>query len=177
MTELIGLVASWQAFSAYGTTLLVFGFAPGFILRLIVKLYPKGDLRRAELVAELYAMPRIWRPMWVVQQIETGLFEGLSARRVARKSRRAPTSPAPIHVMRNIVMVKNQETIVSLLRLQTRNGGRLGDIALRTWTTGSGHCAIEVSKLPPEDRAEFRRVVQAGTAKGHASRRSRQVRR
>ena len=32
---------------------------------------------RIELVAELYAVPRIQRPLWVAEQLETALFEGL----------------------------------------------------------------------------------------------------
>jgi hypothetical protein len=83
MTELLELVASplnllW--------ILLGFGFAPGFCLRLIVLLYPAGHPRRKELVAELYAIKRPLRPLFVAEQFETALFEGIPERRKARKS-------------------------------------------------------------------------------------------
>jgi hypothetical protein len=77
MSELVGLVASWHS------VLLVtgvFGFAPGFVLRLLVKVYPRADPRRRELVAELYAHKWIERPLWVAEQLETVLFEGLPHR-------------------------------------------------------------------------------------------------
>jgi tetratricopeptide (TPR) repeat protein len=73
------------------TTLLamaaVFGLFPGLVLRLIVLLYPKDDSRRRELVAELYTLDRMQRIEWVFQQLETGLFEGLSRRLAQRRER------------------------------------------------------------------------------------------
>jgi hypothetical protein len=84
--ELVEAVASWQ------TLLLavgVFGFAPGFILRLAVKIYPRDDPRRRELVAEMYIVPRLLRPFYVAEQIETVLFEGTGARLNLRRRRRA----------------------------------------------------------------------------------------
>jgi hypothetical protein len=87
MAELLAAVTSWPGLVL---VLVVFGFAPGFCLRLIVLAYPSSDPRRAELIAELYAVPRIERPLWVAEQLEVALFEGLihrvQARRVARKS-------------------------------------------------------------------------------------------
>jgi AAA domain len=77
MTELLLAVASWQTLLF---VLIVFGFAPGFVLRLLVRLYPPRDPRRRELVSELYAMDRIKRPLFVVEQLETVLFEGLPHR-------------------------------------------------------------------------------------------------
>jgi hypothetical protein len=59
--------------------LLVFGFAPGFCLRLIVLAHPDKD-RRRELIAELYVIPPISRPLWVAQQLEVALCEGLGQR-------------------------------------------------------------------------------------------------
>jgi len=49
----------------------------GFFLRLIVLAYPRSDPRRAELIAELYAVPRAQRPLWVAEQLEISLSEGL----------------------------------------------------------------------------------------------------
>ncbi len=80
VTDLVALVSSREALVSYGLTLLVFGFLPGSVLRLIVLLYPRDDPRRRELIGELYAMKRISRPIWVVEQIETALGEGLPKR-------------------------------------------------------------------------------------------------
>lgn len=67
--------------------LLVFGFAPGLLLRLIVLAFPKDDPRRGELRGELYNVPRFERPFWVVEQMEVALFEGLRGRLVQRGNR------------------------------------------------------------------------------------------
>lgn len=65
------------ALGAFGVALLIFGFAPGMALALIVKLLAKDDPRRAEIQAELYAVPRWERPFWVCEQLEVALREGL----------------------------------------------------------------------------------------------------
>ncbi len=59
---------------------LVFGFLPGPILRLIVRIYPKEHPRRRELVAELYALDYHKRLLFVAQNLELALFEGLPMR-------------------------------------------------------------------------------------------------
>jgi hypothetical protein len=59
---------------------IVFGFAPGFVLRFIVLAFPRDDPRRDELLAELHAVPRIERPFWVLEQLEVALVEGLGGR-------------------------------------------------------------------------------------------------
>lgn len=63
------------ALAAFGISLLIFGFAPGMVLALIVKLIPDED-RRRELQAELYEVPRWERPYWVAQQFEVALRLG-----------------------------------------------------------------------------------------------------
>jgi hypothetical protein len=84
MAELLELVTSkWNLL----WVILVFGFAPGFMLRLIVMMYPSHDVRRKELVAELYTIPRVQRPLWVAEQLETALFEGLPRRVRATSAR------------------------------------------------------------------------------------------
>jgi hypothetical protein len=85
MAALLQTVASWPSLLL---VIAVFGFAPGFCLRLIVCTYPRDDPRRRELVAELYAVPRIQRPLWVAQQLEVALFEGLTPRVSAAIRRR-----------------------------------------------------------------------------------------
>jgi hypothetical protein len=77
MTRLLECSTSWQTLIL---VLVAFGFVPGFCLRLIVLVYPRGDPRRAELIAELYTVPRIQRPLWVAEQLEVALFEGLPHR-------------------------------------------------------------------------------------------------
>lgn len=93
MVELLQTVASWPTLLL---VVVVFGFAPGFCLRLIVLAYPRSDPRRSELIAELYAVPRIQRPLWVAEQLEVALFEGLSHRLRAalRQLARRRRSPA-----------------------------------------------------------------------------------
>ena len=77
MTSLILHVIGWPAFLL---ALLVFGFAPGALLRLIVLAFDRDDPRRQELLAELYAVSRIERPFWVAEQLEVALIEGLGNR-------------------------------------------------------------------------------------------------
>lgn len=99
MAALLETAASWPSLLL---VIFVFGFAPGFCLRLIVLAYPRGDPRRDELIAELYAVPRIQRPLWVAQQLEVALFEGLGHRvsatihrlRDQRRKSRRPEVPA-----------------------------------------------------------------------------------
>jgi hypothetical protein len=77
MASLISQVISWPTLAI---SLLVFGLAPGAVLRLIVLLFPRDDPRRRELVGELYRVPWIERPIWVVGKLELALSEGLGGR-------------------------------------------------------------------------------------------------
>jgi hypothetical protein len=94
MMSLIYHVLAWPTFFL---ALLVFGFAPGAALRLIVLAYKRDDPRRQELLSELYAVPRIGRPFWVAQQLETALFDGLRGRLAAQRAKRMV--PAVIHLV------------------------------------------------------------------------------
>ncbi|WP_284745079.1 DUF2314 domain-containing protein [Amycolatopsis sp. RTGN1] len=76
-TELLQSLASWPTLLI---AIVVYGFAPGFVLRLVVMVYERDDPRRAELIAELYEVPRLKRPFWVAEQIETAIFDGLGPR-------------------------------------------------------------------------------------------------
>jgi hypothetical protein len=83
MDTLLFHVIAWPTL---GIAVLVFGFAPGALLRLIVLAFKREDPRRRELLGELHAVPRIERPFWVAEQLEIALFEGLYSRIAARYS-------------------------------------------------------------------------------------------
>jgi hypothetical protein len=93
MAELIDSVLSWQSLSGFLFVLVAFGFAPGFVLRTLVKIYPQDDPRRAELLAQLYVLRHLERPLFVAQQCETVLFEGLP-HRIQEWRRRRASKPA-----------------------------------------------------------------------------------
>jgi DNA-binding transcriptional MerR regulator len=76
--------------------LFAWGFAPGAVLRLIVLLFPKGDPRRLELLGELHAVPRLERPLWVLEQLEVGLFEGLRHRWDRGRAHKQVATPEPL---------------------------------------------------------------------------------
>lgn len=80
------------ALIVFAILLALFGFLPGALNRLFAMAYPKDDPRRAEMIAELYAVPRWEQPWWVFQQGERALFEGLplTLRTQARVRRQAP---------------------------------------------------------------------------------------
>jgi len=105
MAALLGTVASWSSLLSLLLVIGVFGFVPGFCLRLIVWAYPRDDPRRRELVAELYAVPRIQRPVWVAQQLEVALFEGLGHRVSAtiqrRRDRRRTRVPRGLRIQKS----------------------------------------------------------------------------
>jgi hypothetical protein len=90
-----GLITELLAWPTLGIAVLVFGFAPGIAIRLIVLCYPRGNPRRRELIGELYAVPRIERPFWVAEQLEAALFEGLRSRIRDWRTRRASTPDDP----------------------------------------------------------------------------------
>jgi DNA-binding transcriptional MerR regulator len=95
-------IISWPVL---GTALVVFGLAPGAVLRVIVLAFPRDDPRRHELLGELHAVPRIERPFWVAEQLEIGLFEGLRGRLARRRpdgrAVRQEEHPRPVsHVKR-----------------------------------------------------------------------------
>jgi hypothetical protein len=99
LTELVDALASTSYHVPTGALIfgLTFGLAPGLLLRVIVLLYPKGDPRRTELLAELYdekgKRAYLDRVVWVFEQLELALCEGLRLRaaltRTARRRRRA----------------------------------------------------------------------------------------
>jgi uncharacterized protein YegJ (DUF2314 family) len=72
--EILNAIVSWKALLV---ALLVFGFAPGAALRVIVLAFHRDDPRRKEMLGELHRVSRWERPFWVVEQLEVALFEGV----------------------------------------------------------------------------------------------------
>jgi hypothetical protein len=83
-----GWPAIGYALIIFAILLAIFGFLPGVVNRLFAMSFPKTDPRRAEMIAELYAVERWKQPWWVLQQGERALFEGIPARRAFRESLR-----------------------------------------------------------------------------------------
>lgn len=84
--EFFNAIVSWETFLI---SLLVFGFAPGAVLRLIVLAFRRDDPRRSEMLAELYRVPRLERLYWVFEQLEVALFEGLGER-IRKETKEVP---------------------------------------------------------------------------------------
>ena len=86
MMDPLGFLDEWRLLLL---GVLILGSAPGAVLRLVVRMYPAQDARRRELMAELHSVPAHQRPLWVAEQLETAMFEGLSERLSARRRRSA----------------------------------------------------------------------------------------
>lgn len=86
IADLISLQGLWGTLAI---SCLVFGLAPGAVLRFAVLMFPAGDERRKELIAELYAVPRWERPIWVFEQLEVAGCEGIGERMRRRRKARA----------------------------------------------------------------------------------------
>lgn len=74
--DLTGIILDWRTWLA----MVVLVFTPGLILRVALLVYPRGDERRIELLAEMYAVPVWRRPLWVIQQVEVVVWEGIPER-------------------------------------------------------------------------------------------------
>lgn len=77
------MAISLQAWPLFFVALLIYGFAPGLLLRLIVRAFHPEDPRREELLAEIHVVPRLERPFWVFEQLEVAISEGLWGRIVS----------------------------------------------------------------------------------------------
>lgn len=60
--------------------ILIFGFAPRLLTRILSFAFPKDDPRREELVGEVDAIPYRSRPFFVAEQLEVALIEGIGGR-------------------------------------------------------------------------------------------------
>jgi hypothetical protein len=81
MLDLLDGLRAWHLLIV---AVAVYGFFPGVVLRFILLAFRRSDPRRAEILAELRAVPRWERPFWVAEQAEVALFEGLLERIKAR---------------------------------------------------------------------------------------------
>ena len=77
MSEVLPFLVSWQT---WVSVVLMFGIAPGLMLRLISLAFHPSDPRRKELLGELPHVPYLERPLWVAQQLEVAVCEGLRDR-------------------------------------------------------------------------------------------------
>jgi hypothetical protein len=97
VSELADLIGVGPGLSLLGAVLLIYGVLPGTTLRAILLLYPKDDPRRRELLAEMYSIPkRRERLLWVAEQLETAVFEGMFPR-MGRWTRRRITRRTHLH--------------------------------------------------------------------------------
>jgi hypothetical protein len=104
---MLDLLESLEAWPLLIVAVAVYGFFPGVVLRFILLAFRRSDPRRAEILAELRAVPRWDRPFWVFEQAEVALFEGLLERIKSRRtaSRRRPRAIpiGPIYFSRDYV--------------------------------------------------------------------------
>jgi len=122
VTELLDAIVSWRTFLI---ALVVFGFAPGALLRLIVLAFPRDDPRRRELLAELPTVARTERPFWVFEQLERALFEGIGER-VARVATRR-WHPEPL--IHRGIFLKDPESVLHYF-VKVINRSRTRDIEI-----------------------------------------------
>ncbi len=83
----MGLFTADLAVRTLVVALVLFGFVPGLALRCVSRAWPKGHSRRAELRGEMLSIDYIKRPLWVCEQLETALLDGLPARWNERRDR------------------------------------------------------------------------------------------
>ena len=147
-----GMIAQFLAWPTLGVALLVFGFAPGVVLRLIMLCYRRGNPRRQELLSELYAVPRIERPFWVAEQLEVALFEGLRDRLRAWRDRRTPRIDdlrADFKLDREMILTFNGATYKRALADDDPCANLLADDVARGWR-GRGWRGAQL-EMPPTD--------------------------
>ncbi len=126
MTELLGV--SWKTLLI---ACVVFGFAPRLCLRLLLRLYPPGDARRAELMAELKVVPRWERPFWVSEQLETALSEApVRRRRVAAARSEAERLHREVRAQRRF------SAVMAFFMVGVAISGLTALVRDRDWVTG-----------------------------------------
>jgi len=87
------LIPFWShATVAVIVSLFLLGLVPNLFLRLIVKVWPKDDPVRKELLANLEALPAHRRPFYVLDQLLNAFTDGLHARLERARSHRSRPS-------------------------------------------------------------------------------------
>ena len=95
MSDLLeALKSPWQFLLAA----IFIGFIPRLILRVVLFAYRKDNPHRREILAEYFAVPRIWRLIWVFEQAEAALFEGLPERWSKRRRSRVMLAVRPVSI-------------------------------------------------------------------------------
>lgn len=144
MDSLVTHVIAWPTVLV---ALLMFGFAPGAALRVIVLAYRRDDPRRTELLGELPNVPRVERPFWVCEQLEEALFEGLAGRLAAligrvRNGRRGPFLPGQPSggegVSRYLDLLEG--FVAVLADFESRKGDRQAIPYRRVWLAAGNRC-------------------------------------
>lgn len=103
MTTILSLITAGTLVSVL-VTLFMMGAAPQFAVRLVARIYPKGDERRAELVAEVAHIKglvktfELWR--WLGESFAVAICEGLPARRAAQRG--MPSAAPQQFIMQNV---------------------------------------------------------------------------
>jgi hypothetical protein len=82
-----GLIEQMLSWHGLLFVLLMFGFAPGLVLRFALLAYPRDHPDRAELLGEYYAVPYIERPLFVAAGCERAICDGLPARALQMRER------------------------------------------------------------------------------------------
>lgn len=82
---------SWKIWLVF---LLAFGFSPRLVLRIVIRLWPKEDARRQETIAALDHIPYSKRLLFVVEQLEAALVDGLGER---WRRRQTTARPRAVH--------------------------------------------------------------------------------
>lgn len=130
--ELLNQTLSWQGLLL---VLLLFGFAPGLILRLALWAYPRDHPDRAELLGEYYAVPFHDRPLFVAAGCERALCDGLTARVSETRQRRAVTA-----AVRHTVAVSD-DALITDAAVGVVTVGTAAHIARSGSTTGTTRSA------------------------------------
>jgi hypothetical protein len=104
MVEIVEFLQTPDALWLLLLAVLLFGVAPGLVLRLLLLVYPRSDPRRRELLAEMRAIPYFERPLFVGEQFETVLCEGVPHRarslaRAVQRSRKIASAAALLYLL------------------------------------------------------------------------------
>lgn len=158
MDSLLTHVIAWPTMLV---SLLIFGFAPGAVLRVIVLAYRRDDPRRTELRGELFNVPRIERPFWVFEQLENALFEGLAGRLAKSLDRkrddiRRSSLPSEVH---------GNDTVSRYLDLLEGSVAALRDFESRK----QGHQAVPYKHVRPAEGSHLLRSIYWMTVADHAN--------